>query len=130
FLPDRILSINANRKTVCVLGKFKNLSDENAILILEKSAFKEEEIVNAEQEKNIFNVVKSLENLFVNDIYGNFTLQTEPKANPIKLTVIYPATEKHILKYTNQNIFIIEETGVQYKEITEPYLTKEQFSLD
>uniref|UniRef100_A0A336N8I7 m7GpppX diphosphatase n=1 Tax=Culicoides sonorensis TaxID=179676 RepID=A0A336N8I7_CULSO len=46
------------------------------------------------------------------------------------INIIHPVTEKHIQKYSNQNLFIVQETADQYREITEPYLTKGQFSLD
>jgi Scavenger mRNA decapping enzyme (DcpS) N-terminal len=43
FKPDRILSNNTNRKTITIVGKFPSLSTENqAIILLEKSAFTEE----------------------------------------------------------------------------------------
>lgn len=132
FVAERILSGNSNRKTICILGKFKNLpKDKNAIIILEKSVFEETKILAvADDEKSFFQFVTSLKNLFVNDIYGNFTLEVDPSVNKLKATIIYPASEKHILKYSIQNLYIIEETANQYKEVTEPYLTKGQFSLD
>jgi Scavenger mRNA decapping enzyme (DcpS) N-terminal len=43
FKPDRILSNNTSRKTITIVGKFPSLSTENqAIILLEKSAFTEE----------------------------------------------------------------------------------------
>lgn len=152
FQADRILSNNTERKTVCVIGKFPELSEEDqAIIILEKSAFTEEQILSADVQKNFFQFV-TLNKEFVNDIYGkwvfcfniviwsfhfyillffnSFTLLAKPEANKIKTTIIYPATAKHIVKYTNQNLFIIQETAEQYLKITEPFLTKGQFSLD
>lgn len=131
FQPDRLLSNNTDRKTVCVLGKFQHLSGEDqAIIILEKSAFTEEQVLSGDTQKNFFQFVATLNKEFVNDIYGCFTLLAKPHVNTIKTTIIYPATAKHIVKYTNQNLFIIQETPEQYRQITEPYLTKGQFSLD
>lgn len=131
FQPERLLSNNTDRKTVCVLGKFTDKSEDNqAIIILEKSAFTEEQVLSADTQKNFFQFVATLNKEFVNDIYGNFTLLAKPEVNSIKTTIIYPATAKHIVKYTNQNLFIVQETAEQYREITEPYLTKGQFSLD
>lgn len=131
FQPDRLLSNNTDRKTVCVLGKFTEKSeDDQAIIILEKSAFTEEQVLSADTQKNFFQFVATLNKEFVNDIYGNFTLLAKPEVNIVKTTIIYPATAKHIVKYTNQNLFIVQETAEQYREITESYLTKGQFSLD
>lgn len=47
----------------------------------------------------------------------------------VKTTIIYPATEKHIEKYSVQNIYIIEETYEIYKNITLPHIEGEQFDL-
>lgn len=131
FQPDRLLSNNTDRKTVCVLGKFTDRSaEEQAIIILEKSAFTEELVLTTNTQENFFQFVATLKQEFVNDIYGNFTLLSQPEVNTIKTTIIYPATEKHILKYSIQDWFIVQETADQYREITEPYLTTGQFSLD
>ena len=48
----------------------------------------------------------------------------------LKVTIIYPATEKHITKFSAQDIFIFEESPEAYKNITLPHIEKEQFSLD
>jgi Uncharacterized conserved protein len=47
----------------------------------------------------------------------------------LKVTVIHPATEKHIGKYTSQEIHLIEETAELYKSVTLPFLEKEKFSI-
>ena len=43
--------------------------------------------------------------------------------------MVYPATQKHIEKYSAQEMFIIEETPEDYQNITLPYLESEQFSI-
>lgn len=48
----------------------------------------------------------------------------------MKVSIIYPATEKHILKFTPQNLHLIVETPEIYQKVTKPYLEKEQFTLD
>lgn len=44
--------------------------------------------------------------------------------------MIYPATEKHIEKYSICQKYIINETPDLYESITLPYITSSQFSLD
>ena len=53
----------------------------------------------------------------------------EPACNALKAVVIHPATEKHIQKYTDQKSYIVMETGEDYKNITKPFLAKQQFSI-
>lgn len=48
----------------------------------------------------------------------------------IKISIIYPATEKHINKYVEQQLFLIEETPELYRNVILPCLKQEQFSID
>lgn len=47
----------------------------------------------------------------------------------VKTTIIHPATEKHIEKYSVQNVYMIDETPEIYKSITLPHIQGEQFDL-
>lgn len=76
FVLEKILSNNTNRKTVCVLGKFKNKSGV-ALVILEKNAFKEDELDG----KGYFSVETELRKFFQNDIYGNYECFPRPSVN-------------------------------------------------
>lgn len=67
FVLEKILSNNTNRKTVCALGKFKDKSGV-ALVLLEKNAFKEEELDG----NGYFSVDTTLCKFFQNDIYGNY----------------------------------------------------------
>lgn len=48
----------------------------------------------------------------------------------VKTTIIYPATDKHIEKYSSQEIHILQETPELYQSITLPYLKKDPYSLE
>lgn len=48
----------------------------------------------------------------------------------VKTTIIYPATDDHIVKHSAQEVFIFDETPADYAEKTLPYLEAGQFSLD
>lgn len=76
FVLEKILNNNTNRKTVCVQGKFKDKSGV-ALVILEKNAFKEEELDN----NGYFSVDSELRTFFQNDIYGNFECFPRPSIN-------------------------------------------------
>lgn len=51
------------------------------------------------------------------------------EVSDIKATIIYPASEKHIAKYSQQSIYLINETLEIYNKLTLPFLKNEQFSL-
>lgn len=83
FIAEKILSNNTTRKTVIVQGKFKDQSGV-ALVILEKSAFKEEEL----DEKGYFSIDTDLHTLFHNDIYGNFVCFPRASINGEILTLL------------------------------------------
>ena len=47
----------------------------------------------------------------------------------IKTTVIYPATAKHVKKYSAQQIYLINETAEDYNKITLPYIEAASFDI-
>lgn len=72
FKLSKILSNNTNRKTVVLLGAFPDLSEDDlALVILEKSAFTEEN-VSTENDKNYFLNFQKVDNDLVNNIYGSY----------------------------------------------------------
>lgn len=76
FIPEKILNNNTNRKTVCVQGKFNDKVGVG-LIILEKKAFKEEEL----DESGYFSEDSRLCTSFQNDIYGNFECFPRPSIN-------------------------------------------------
>lgn len=145
FKVERILSNNTNRKTVCLLGHFDEKT-ENALVVLEKKAFSDQDF----DDSRYFVDVTRLEELFVNDIYGNYELLPNQDLNSkeylittrcklnfpsiaiaeVKTTIISPCTEDHIRKYSQQQVHLIQETPELYKSITLRNLEKRQFSLE
>lgn len=108
----------------CVaLGTFKD-SPDDAIVSLTKTPFTEEKV------KSILTKDTSMTKEFSNDIYGNFIAETKPNLNSITTSTIHPATQKHIMKFTSQNIYLLNETADDYLNITLPFLQKQQFSID
>ncbi|XP_037970462.2 m7GpppX diphosphatase [Plutella xylostella] len=124
FTLDKVLNNNTRGKTVCVLGKFKNKSGQ-ALIIFEKNAFKEDDL----NESGFFSDETQLRIYFQNDIYGNFECFPKSSINGVKTTVIYPATEKHIAKFSQQEVHVVVETPELYAACTLPHIEKEQFTL-
>ncbi|KAM3968590.1 decapping enzyme, scavenger [Aphomia sociella] len=124
FIPEKILRNNTNTKTVCVQGKFREKSGI-AIVILEKNVFKEEEL----NDKGYFSSETELNTYFQNDIYGNYVCFPKSSINGVKTTIIYPASEKHIAKYSQQEVHIVLETPDLYEKLTLPFIKREQFNL-
>ena len=95
----------------------------DALLRLEKSPFDEKSI-----EKYLTEATK-LELAFQNDVYCQYRAIADPELNNLKAVTIMPATEKHFLKYTEQEYYVVNETPKDYDEITLPYIKENQHSL-
>ncbi|EGZ16011.1 hypothetical protein PHYSODRAFT_560555 [Phytophthora sojae] len=64
----------------------------------------------------------SLHEILVNDIYSTFQGDVARDVKPYKVNLIYPATERHVRKHTDQNFHIVVETKEAYRMITKPYI--------
>uniref|UniRef100_A0A0N4Z1P2 m7GpppX diphosphatase n=1 Tax=Parastrongyloides trichosuri TaxID=131310 RepID=A0A0N4Z1P2_PARTI len=110
----KVLSSTPEYKSIVILLEEKETSKQGIILI-NKEPFDIDNVKEWIKEC-------SLEYIDSNDIYGNFNITFNQLYNKNKCTFIYPCTEKHIIKYTEQKTFLIKETGENYKKITLPYL--------
>ncbi|KAL5014599.1 hypothetical protein ScPMuIL_008869 [Solemya velum] len=118
----KILNENAKQKCVFLQGRFANKTG-NAVVLLEKSPF-DREHVGQILSKNT-DLVETLQN----DIYSTYSAYPPVDLNPLKTTVIYPATAKHIAKYSDQESYILRETQEMYEEITLPTIQKHNLSI-
>ncbi|XP_076875402.1 m7GpppX diphosphatase [Brachyhypopomus gauderio] len=119
FEPQRVLRDSAREKNVFIHGK---IDDQEAVVILEKTPIRQDTL------PEIFKT-STLRLEMRNDIYSTFHMQPPSHLNEIKTTVICPATEKHVKKYLHQEIFLIEESGDDYRNITLPYISSQSFSV-
>ena len=104
-----------------LLGK---VGSQDAIIVAEKTAFNScPELLEKFQEPSN---LSALTVLGQNDIYNWFLAShSEPdneKRPDIKFTFIYPATEKHIKKYSKQSLRMVTETPQVYRELVKPYV--------
>jgi m7GpppX diphosphatase len=112
-------------KSVNLLGK---IDSQPAILIAEKTAF------NVEPEfLETFAAPSSVSALSLiqrNDIYHWFLASQVsgglPQHAEAKLTLIYPATETHIRKYSSQSLRMITETPKAYRDFVLPYVASKR----
>ncbi|KAH8264213.1 hypothetical protein KR038_004508 [Drosophila bunnanda] len=137
FRLKRILSNNSVRKSISLLGTFPDLSEtDDAIVVFEKNAYRESDVAtqsNSEEspkKPSYFTADLKVDTEFVNNIYGSFQVVPSRDLCGVKSTVIYPATEKHIEKYSICQKYLIRETPDLYERITLPYLSSSQFSLE
>lgn len=94
------------------------------------STVAEEADTAAAGEGSFFSPKSQLRTEFINDIYGNFLCVADPEVNQLKVSIIYPASEKHISKYSAHARYLVEETVDDYRSVTLPHLEQEQLSLE
>lgn len=119
FRFERILSENPTSKSVAIFGRFPmDSKDKFTVILAEKMGFTREAI------EKLFTVDNTFTHNFQNDIYGQYTCDAG-----IKLTVIYPATDKHVKKYSQQSSFMVQESSIAYATKIKPYAETQALSL-
>lgn len=122
FKMIKVLNENADHKSICIHGRYEGC-DDDAVFVLEKTPFSEETVMQ------IIDDDTGIEVILQNDIYHTMKLFPLPLYNGIKSTLIYPATTKHLEKYSSQETFMISETPEDYKTITLPYIESAAFDI-
>ncbi|XP_002740596.1 m7GpppX diphosphatase-like isoform X1 [Saccoglossus kowalevskii] len=122
FKLIKVLNENTRNKCIFVHGSFEG-SDDDAVVLMEKTPFDKQSI------SAMLTSTTDLKQVMQNDIYGVYTSSPPPDLNGINTTIIYPATDRHIMKYSAQQIYLINETAEEYQEITLPFIESQPFSL-
>ncbi|KAK7510920.1 HIT-like domain-containing protein [Phyllosticta citriasiana] len=125
FRLERLLNQDQAGRRISLLG---SIQSKPAILIAERAAFS----IEANHLKNFNASLSNVQNLGANDIYFWFLARAASDSNSsnqpadLKLNLIYPCTEKHIKKYSQQGIRLISETPEIYKNHVRPYIEKQR----
>ncbi|TIB74097.1 hypothetical protein E3Q23_02761 [Wallemia mellicola] len=90
--------------------------NELAVIIFEKSAFNES---NFNQFDHLIDNHVMIQQ---NDIYHVLTSSSTPTPNDQKVTVIYPATQKHLDKHSKSEVSLFRETPEVFNTIVKPYI--------
>lgn len=123
FKMTQVLSEDTKSKSIAVCGTFDSSNSTKAVIIAEKQPIPSQTI------HTLFPSLSHLKLGFQNDVYSQYKAQGPQDIGRLQLTAIYPATDKHIVKYSSQKMYIIKETPLQYRTITRPYIEEQSFSL-
>ncbi|KAK9368370.1 HIT-like domain-containing protein [Lipomyces kononenkoae] len=124
FQFDRILNHDTRSKVINILGK---IDSTPAILTAEKTAFTAHDEAAIANLATVDSGISSIRLLDRNDIYRWYmaTLVQDVETSPgAKLSLIWPATQTHIDKYSKQRRRVIRETPELYRKILVPYIDK------
>ncbi|OQR89347.1 scavenger mRNA-decapping enzyme DcpS [Achlya hypogyna] len=113
FELERITKVFDNE--MCVVGTFPGRPNDKALLVLQKQKF-----VAGDACQIIANL--SLHKIHENDVYSNHVGVLSGENDALRVTVIYPATEAHIAKHTEQTFHFVVETKDVYESVTLPYI--------
>ena len=117
----RTLSDNAHSKLFAYEGLY---NEKPAVVVLEKTQMSESQV------KEMIEDHTPLEVDFVNDVYGSYAFHPNPALNAIKATITHPASAKHVAKWQAQEVRLLTESYEQYLNLTLPFVTERQLSLD
>ncbi|KAE9416623.1 hypothetical protein Angca_009710, partial [Angiostrongylus cantonensis] len=117
-----ILGSDVSHKSLFVL--LSGVNDEQGVFLMNKSAF-------SEDANDINTILRSAEliEIMKNDIYGSYNAVIPSHLNMVKSQLIYPANEKIVAKYRQEEKFIVNETAEDYRTITVKYIEKFQMDL-
>ena len=118
FQLERVLNQDQNGRRITLLGK---INGQPALLTAERAAFpSDEKAIKAFQAALI-----RIDNLGENDIYRWYLASSgiSKEAPPdLKLSLIWPCTEKQIKKYSPQQVRMVTETPDVYSNHVQPYI--------
>lgn len=124
FLYERVaehqLQDQAGRR-IALLG---SIDGSCAVLVVERAAFD----VSEQSLANFTLSLDQVRNLGTNSVYHWYLASTRhlagaPSAS-LKLNLFYPATEKHVRKYSEQRMHLVMETPEIYREHIRPYMER------
>lgn len=110
----RTIDDSADSKRIVFLGRYNG---QEAVVRLEKTAFNEEATKKALCDK-----ATTFRRDFINDIYSSYIINPDSSLNEIKATVVWPATEAAITKYSRSEMIFFCETPDVYAKVVKPHI--------
>lgn len=123
FRLERVLCKKPESKMTTLLGQFSG-SGENGILVVEKQPINEDSVGGL-----LCNEAK-VKSSFHNDVYSQYVVEGACGLGEVRVMGIYPATEKHIIKYSDQNLHMVHETPDIYQTVTKPFIQQQALTLE
>ncbi|KAL4786776.1 HIT-like domain-containing protein [Aspergillus varians] len=121
FEVTRLLKQDQNGRRIVLLG---SIEGQQGLLTAERAAFATESLAVL---KAFHSSITRVNNLGDNDIYRWYLASSGIDADghpshDLKLNVIWPCTEQHIKKYSDQVLRMVTETPEIYHDYIQPYM--------
>ncbi|ORX68641.1 hypothetical protein DL89DRAFT_293863 [Linderina pennispora] len=125
FRLHEVLNEDPATKTVWLLGSIASdtpvAGSSAAVLTLERTAISP----LALRPSTVLLPQLTLDSGALNDIYASATGTSHALSPDVRVSLIYPAQQKHIDKYRRQQYMWIKETAEIYGAVTRPYIDNE-----
>lgn len=119
FRLDSILGSYPGKKLIALAGTLEG-KEGKAVVILEKKSFDPDTIASDVMQGN------NLQLDFDNAEYASYNAELPSNLNRITCSVIHPATDKHIAKFSKESIHMLAESPKAYTSVTLPYVEREE----
>ncbi|KAF7591119.1 hypothetical protein BBP40_001955 [Aspergillus hancockii] len=122
FEIGKLLRQDQNGRRIALLG---TIGGKQGLLIAERAAFATESL---EVLKAFHSAITRVNNLGDNDIYRWYLASSgtdgeNQQSADLKLNLIWPCTEQHIKKYSDQVLRMVTETPEIYRDYIRPYMS-------
>ncbi|KAB8077850.1 HIT-like domain-containing protein [Aspergillus leporis] len=123
FKLERILNHDQAGRRVSLLG---HIHAQPAVVVLERAPFPD----SGSYLSTIPSTLQWLKNLGANDVYHWYLASSGPGTDEphpdLKINLFYPATEKHITKYSKQRVRVVNETPQIYQDYVRPFMGRQR----
>ncbi len=124
FRAEKTILVNPQSKLIAVVGKFPSDPDSQGVIVAEKQPLTESSL------SSMFSSDTKVTKSFQNDVYSQYILSCSGGVGEVKVTSVYPATEAHVKKYSEQSMVMVQETPNDYQTITKPFIDNNPLSVD
>ena len=118
-----ILLEDPKSKTMAVVGHFAESAD-SAVILAEKTP------LSAASLPELFSPNSKTSVNTQNNIYSQIEVSCGGSIGNLRVMSVYPATQAHISKYSQQRMHIVQETPQDYTSITKPFIEAQSFSIE
>ena len=124
FSLDRVLFEDPKAKSIAVAGHFAEPNfTHTAVIVAEKTP------LSAASLEKLFSTEANVSTNTRNNIYSQLTASCGGGVGDLRLMTVYPATEAHIAKYSQQTCHMIHETPEDYATLTKPFIDSQSFDI-
>ncbi len=124
FEIEKTILVNPQSKLIAVVGKFLGNTEDQGVLVVEKQPLTESSL------KCLLSPEAKITKNFQNDIYSQYVLDCPGGVGEVKMTSMYPATEAHVKKYSEQALVMVRESPSDYQNITKPFIVNHPLGID